>query len=77
MDLIGDYAGNESFIIDGTLDILLSVLRRLLIGIFEGESLIQLVLDDPLLALGRQNCQFVPLSLEESPLNMSLLLFSD
>ncbi|KAH9067713.1 P-loop containing nucleoside triphosphate hydrolase protein [Lactarius vividus] len=34
MDLIGDYAGNERFILDG-------------------ESLIQLVLDDPLLALAR------------------------
>ncbi|PBK64183.1 P-loop containing nucleoside triphosphate hydrolase protein [Armillaria solidipes] len=36
MDLIGDYAGDEPFIIDG-------------------ESLIQSVLDDPLLAIGRNN----------------------
>ncbi|EKM57510.1 uncharacterized protein PHACADRAFT_192658 [Phanerochaete carnosa HHB-10118-sp] len=36
MDLIGDYAGNELFIIDG-------------------DSLLELALDDPLLALGRQN----------------------
>jgi hypothetical protein len=34
MDLLGDYAGTEPFVIDG-------------------ESLLQLVLDDPLLALGR------------------------
>ncbi|RXW18629.1 hypothetical protein EST38_g7225 [Candolleomyces aberdarensis] len=36
MDLLGDYAGNEFFLIDG-------------------ESLFQLVLDDPLLALGQEN----------------------
>ncbi|KAJ2912887.1 hypothetical protein MD484_g7532, partial [Candolleomyces efflorescens] len=36
MDLLGDYAGNEFFLIDG-------------------ESLFQLVLDDPLLALGQPN----------------------
>ncbi|KAJ2928268.1 hypothetical protein H1R20_g8843, partial [Candolleomyces eurysporus] len=36
MDLLGDYAGNEFFLIDG-------------------ESLFQLVLDDPLLALGQSN----------------------
>ncbi|KAH9846953.1 P-loop containing nucleoside triphosphate hydrolase protein [Lenzites betulinus] len=36
MDLIGDYAGSEPFIVDG-------------------EALLQLVLDDPLLALGRTN----------------------
>ncbi|KAH9899786.1 P-loop containing nucleoside triphosphate hydrolase protein [Cubamyces lactineus] len=35
MDLIGDYAGSEPFVVDG-------------------EALIQLVLDDPLLALGRK-----------------------
>ncbi|KAF5334374.1 hypothetical protein D9611_013536 [Ephemerocybe angulata] len=40
MDLLGDYAGNELFLIDG-------------------ESLFQAVLDDPLLALGRENdCSF-------------------
>ncbi|KAI0638272.1 P-loop containing nucleoside triphosphate hydrolase protein [Trametes polyzona] len=36
MDLIGDYAGSEPFVVDG-------------------EALLQLVLDDPLLALGRPN----------------------
>ncbi|KAI0677460.1 P-loop containing nucleoside triphosphate hydrolase protein [Trametes maxima] len=36
MDLIGDYAGSEPFVLDG-------------------EALIQLVLDDPLLALGRKD----------------------
>ncbi|EGO30017.1 hypothetical protein SERLADRAFT_413254 [Serpula lacrymans var. lacrymans S7.9] len=36
MDLLGDYAGSEPFVIDG-------------------ESLLQLVLDDPLLAIARQN----------------------
>ncbi|PFH46597.1 hypothetical protein AMATHDRAFT_69528 [Amanita thiersii Skay4041] len=36
MDLLGDYAGNELFIVDG-------------------ESLVQNILDDPLLALGKEN----------------------
>lgn len=40
MDLLGDYAGSEPFIIDG-------------------ESLLQIVLDDPLLAIGREDeCSF-------------------
>ena len=50
MDLIGDYAGNELFVVDGTHvsssaqdDFMISVL---------GDSLLQIVLDDPLLALG-------------------------
>ncbi|RPD67074.1 P-loop containing nucleoside triphosphate hydrolase protein [Lentinus tigrinus ALCF2SS1-7] len=36
MDLIGDYAGSEPFVVDG-------------------EALIDMILDDPLLALGREN----------------------
>ncbi|KAF8636971.1 hypothetical protein AX17_003132 [Amanita inopinata Kibby_2008] len=39
MDLLGDYAGNELFILDG-------------------ESLVQSVLDNPLLALGKDDCSF-------------------
>jgi hypothetical protein len=53
MDLIGDYAGNERFILDG---------NNLLFGfggsngyMSPGESLLQHVLDDPLLALARAN----------------------
>ena len=54
MDLIGDYAGSEPFIIDGT-----SCSRRycysssLRYQPLTGESLLQIVLDDPLLAIGR------------------------
>jgi hypothetical protein len=49
MDLIGDYAGNERFILDGTKP--LFGCRRS--NKFLGESLLQHVLDDPLLALAR------------------------
>ena len=52
MDLIGDYAGNELFLIDGAC--LLSS-RSSLIDAVEvpGEALLREVLDDPLLAIGR------------------------
>ncbi|KAF8878473.1 hypothetical protein CPB84DRAFT_1966141 [Gymnopilus junonius] len=39
MDLLGDYAGNEPFVIDG-------------------EALFQIILDDPLLSIGREGCNF-------------------
>lgn len=53
MDLIGDYAGSEPFIIDGSV---LSFIYFLCIyNPYPGESLIQIVLDDPLLAIGRPN----------------------
>ncbi|KAF8958161.1 hypothetical protein BDZ97DRAFT_66327 [Flammula alnicola] len=39
MDLLGDYAGSEPFVIDG-------------------EALFQIILDDPLLAIGRKDCSF-------------------
>ena len=54
MDLIGDYAGNERFVLDGGIPIVM-------IGVFivhpffAGDALLQNVLDDPLLALGREN----------------------
>ena len=53
MDLIGDYAGNERFILDGNK--LSSGFRGSLSNdcMSLGESLLQHVLDDPLLALAR------------------------
>lgn len=56
MDLIGDYAGSEPFVVDGMysypLECVGCVLRLLT---YKGEALVQLVLDDPLLALGRED----------------------
>jgi len=52
MDLIGDYAGNERFILDGN-EYLFLVKDSLLTLCCSGESLLQHVLDDPLLALAR------------------------
>ena len=54
MDLLGDYAGTEPFIIDGRVlsqvfHACFTDLRALSIG----HSLIQLVIEDPLLALGK------------------------
>ena len=52
MDLIGDYAGTEPFVLDGN-DHLPSVAQgRLTVGSV-GEALLQEVLDDPLLAIAR------------------------
>ena len=55
MDLLEDYAGSEPLIVDGKshhLHSLLYCLTRL-----SGESLLQIVLDDPLLAIGRENSE--------------------
>lgn len=54
MDLIGDYAGSETFVLDGrsylTFIFILASLR-----LSTGDALLQHVLRDPLLALGRVN----------------------
>jgi hypothetical protein len=52
MDLIGDYAGNERFILDGNKTFLFCF-RGSNDCMSPGESLLQHVLDDPLLALAR------------------------
>ena len=58
MDLIGDYAGNERFILDG--DEHLFVCEGWFNNtLFTGESLLQHVLDDPLLALARTGGGFI------------------
>jgi len=51
MDLVGDYAGSEPYIVDGTLVVSLKFWELIFFSI--GESLLQLVLSDPLLALGQ------------------------
>jgi ATP-dependent RNA helicase DDX60 len=51
MDLIGDYAGSELFILDGTRFYFYH--PSYLMPDITGESLLQLVLDDSLLALAR------------------------
>jgi len=50
MDLIGDYAGQEPFVVDG-----ISAIQVVIVYLIQlsGHSLIQLVLDDPLLALAK------------------------
>lgn len=53
MDLIGDYAGSEPFVVDGTS--ILPHVGYLYTHFIAGEALITLVLDDPLLALGRKH----------------------
>jgi len=61
MDLIGDYAGNERFILDGNHEPSAFVSSG---GYFadafvcSGESLLQHVLDDPLVALARTGGEF-------------------
>lgn len=52
MDLLGDYAGVEPFIIDGRV-LSRSMFISLITCLSIGHSLIQLVIDDPLLALGK------------------------
>ena len=52
MDLIGDYAGNERFILDGKKKTFV-LFRGSNDCMSPGESLLQHVLDDPLLALAR------------------------
>lgn len=54
MDLIGDYAGSEPFVVDGECMSVGIASRRYVLSCPTGEALIQLVLDDPLLALGRK-----------------------
>lgn len=55
MDLIGDYAGAEPFVIDGTYPLIIaSPLLTIFIDLL-GHSLLQLVLDDPLLALAKDD----------------------
>lgn len=57
MDLIGDYAGNEPFVLDGAY-IMTSYMRSKDVnGRDTGDALIQLVLDDKLLALARSEGQ--------------------
>ena len=53
MDLLGDYAGIEPFIIDGR--VLSQVFHACFtdLALYIGHSLIQLVIDDPLLALAK------------------------
>jgi ATP-dependent RNA helicase DDX60 len=52
MDLVGDYAGTEPFVLDGK-SLLASMSIDSTTHQFLGESLIQNILDDPLLAIGR------------------------
>lgn len=56
MDLLGDYAGSEPFVLDGTHDSTCSLSHRLTSSspMLSGESLFQIVLDDPLLAIARE-----------------------
>jgi hypothetical protein len=56
MDLIGDYAGTEPFVLDGESFSVHAAQWTRLTGL-PGESLIQVVLDDPLLSLGRDSGQ--------------------
>jgi hypothetical protein len=53
MDLLGDYAGTEPFIIDGSTIASSHACFANLRDFSIGHSLIQLVVDDPLLALGK------------------------
>ena len=54
MDLMGDYAGSELFVIDGAFPHSIPCEPgRSNCSSIAGDSLLQLVLDDPLLALGR------------------------
>ncbi|KAG6377309.1 hypothetical protein JVT61DRAFT_15098 [Boletus reticuloceps] len=53
MDLLGDYAGTERFIIDGGVLLQVHVYFANLPVFSAGHSLIQLIMDDPLLALGK------------------------
>lgn len=58
MDLIGDYAGSEPFVVDGTSSYWarwVYIVSHVPLFILQGEALIGLVLDDPLLALGRKD----------------------
>ena len=58
MDLIGDYAGSERFILDGktapSSEDTSALLTEKKSGTQTGEALFQRVLDDSLLALGRE-----------------------
>lgn len=64
MDLLGDYAGTEPFVIDGMfLDQVNVFYPQRNIYSSTGESLLQMVLDDPLLALGRDGGVYIEVSL--------------
>lgn len=54
---VGDYAGQELFFLDGVYHITLRspVLLGFPESLFLGDALLQLVLDDPLLALGKES----------------------
>jgi ATP-dependent RNA helicase DDX60 len=55
MDIFGDYAGSEPFVIDGAISSLTTTLPARSHGAhYLGDSLLQVVLEDPLLALGRE-----------------------
>jgi hypothetical protein len=55
MDLIGDYAGTERFIVDGAYSGFGGGCGGADCGDDVGEAVLQEVLDDPLLAIGRED----------------------